>query len=96
MPESIDIHIKNIETKLQLLLKKYAVLEKENKRLYSENEILKSSENKHIEEISVLQQQLNILKSSVGKLEGTDKKNFEKSINGYIKSIEKCIAMLNN
>lgn len=96
MPESIDIHIKNIHAKLQLLLKKYALVEKENIRLSKENEIFKSNETKYLEQINILDQQVNILKASSGKLEGADKKNFEKSINGYIKSIEKCIAMLNN
>jgi hypothetical protein len=96
MPESIDIHIKNIQDKLQLLLKKYAVLEKENIRLSKENEIFKSNESTYQARINLLDQQVNILKASCGKLEGADKKHFEKSINGYIKSIEKCIAILNN
>lgn len=96
MPESIDIHIRNIQTKLQLLLKKYALVERENSRLSKENEIFKSNEAKYLEQINILDQQVNILKASSGTLEGADKKNFEKSINGYIKSIEKCIVMLNN
>jgi hypothetical protein len=96
MPESIDFHINNIQTKLQLLLKKYALLEKENGKLLKENETYQANEKKQLEQISLLDQQINILKASAGKLEGTDKKNFEKNINGYIKSIEKCIGMLNN
>lgn len=96
MPESIDFHINNIQTKLQLLLKKYALLEKENGRLSKENETYQANEKKQLEQISLLDQQINILKASAGRLEGTDKKNFEKNINGYIKSIEKCIGMLNN
>jgi hypothetical protein len=96
MPESIDIHIKNIQDKLQLLLKKYAVLEKENVRLSKENETFKSHESRYQAQINLLDQQVNILKASCGKLDGADKKYFEKSINGYIKSIEKCIAILNN
>jgi hypothetical protein len=96
MPESIDIHINNISSKLQSLLKKFSFLEKENHRLSNENETLKASELKNKEQIVLLEQQVNILKASAGKLEGDEKKNFEKSINGYIKSIEKCIGMLNN
>lgn len=96
MPESIDVHINNISSKLQSLLKKFSFLEKENHRLSNENETLKASELKNKEQIVLLEQQVNILKASAGKLEGDEKKNFEKSINGYIKSIEKCIGMLNN
>jgi hypothetical protein len=96
MPESIDIHINNIQAKLQLLLKKYAASEKENARLLKENQALQTVEKKQAEQIYLLEQQVNILKASAGTLEGIDKKNFEKNINGYIRSIEKCIGMLNN
>ena len=96
MPESIDVHIKKIQTKLQLLLKQYALLQKENNRLIKENETYKSNEKKFTNQINLLDQQVNILKTSCGKLDGTEKKEFEKSINGYIRSIDKCIGMLNN
>ena len=39
--------------------------------------------------------QLNILKASAGKLEGNEKSAFEKTINKYIRSIDKCIGLLN-
>ena len=96
MPETIDIHIKNIQSKLQLLLKKYATVEKENIKLTKENESYKSYEKNLIEKLNLLEQQVNILKASAGELEGKEKSAFEKSINKYIKSIEKCIGMLNN
>ncbi len=96
MPESIEIHINNIQSKLQILLKKHDALEKKNAGLIKENESFKSNEKKLLEKLNLLEQQVNILKASSGKLEGTEKSDFEKSINGYIKSIEKCIGMLNN
>lgn len=96
MPETIDIHIKNIQSKLQLLLKKHAALKKENAVLIKEKESYKSNERQLIEKLILLEQQVNILKASAGKLDGKEKSAFEKSINGYIKSIDKCIGMLNN
>lgn len=96
MPDSIDLHINNIFSKLQQLLKKHAALEKENIRLSKENHALQENEINYKEQIFQMQQQLNILKASTGKLEGEEKKNFEKSINGYIRSIERCMAMINN
>lgn len=96
MPESIDIHIKNIQSKLQLLLKKHAAAEKENDRLIKENQSYKINEKVLSEKLSLLEQQVGILKASAGKLEGKEKVSFEKSINCYIKSIDKCIGMLNN
>ena len=96
MPETIDIHIKNIQSGLQLLLKKYAALQKENASLIKENEAYKFNEKDLTDRLNLLEQQVNILKASTGKLEGKEKSVFEKSINGYIRSIEKCIGMLNN
>lgn len=95
MPDTIDIHIKNLQSKLQLLLKKHALLQKENNQLKKENQDYHSKESELIEKKEELQQQVYILKTSVGKLEGKEKENFEKTINGYIRSIDKCITMLN-
>ena len=95
MPDSIDHHIKSIQPKLQLLLKKYALLENENFHIKNENENFKSREKEFIAKIETLEQQVNILKASTGKLEGNEKINFEKDVSQYIKSLDKCIAMLN-
>lgn len=95
MPDTIDIHIKNLQSKLQLLLKKHAMLQKENDQLKKENQDYQSKENELIEKKEELQQQVYILKTSLGQLEGKEKENFEKNINGYIRSIDKCITMLN-
>jgi hypothetical protein len=95
MPDSIDIHVRNIQLKLQLLLKKQALLLKENEQLKKENRGFQSSEKTWTEKTEQLQQQVNILKTSAGKMEGKEKANFEKNINRYIRSIDKCIGMLN-
>lgn len=95
MPDSIELHIKNLQTKLQLLLKKHALLIKENHRLEKENEAYQSNEKNLVEKTEQLQLQINILKTSAGNLEGEEKSRFEKSINRYIRSIDKCIDMLN-
>lgn len=95
MPDSIELHIKNIQSKLQLLLKNHALLSKENNQLKKENESYQSKENALIEKAEQLQMQVNILKTSAGQMEGKEKIDFEKSINRYIRSIDKCINMLN-
>lgn len=95
MPDNIDVHIKNLQSKLHLLLKKHALLSKENDQLKRENENYQSKEKESTERKMQLEQQVNILKTSAGQLEGNEKINFEKSINSYIKSIDKCITMLN-
>lgn len=95
MPDNIDTHIKSLQSKLQLLLKKHALLSKANDQLKKENQNYQSREKELIERRVQLEQQVNILKTSAGQLEGNEKINFEKSINSYIRSIDKCITMLN-
>lgn len=95
MPDNIDAHIKNLHSKLQLLLKKHALLIKESGQLKRENEKHQSREKELNEENEQLRMQIAILKTSTGKLEGKEKSDFEKSINQYIRSIDKCITMLN-
>jgi len=92
----IEEHINSINTKLQLLLKKYAALQKENSLLSKEIETRRKNEKDYLEKITSLEIQTGILKSSAGKLNDKEKHDFEKKINNYIKDIDKCIAMLNN
>ena len=95
MPDSIDLHIKSIQPKLQLLFKKYALLGKENLQIKNENENFKLREKELVTKIETLEQQVNILKASAGKLEGDERVRFEKNINQYIRNLDKCIAILN-
>ena len=95
MPDSIDLHIKSIQPKLQLLLKKFSLLVKENLQVKNENENYKLREKELVAKIETLEQQVNILKASAGTLEGDERVRFEKNINQYIRNIDKCIAMLN-
>ena len=54
MADSTEIHIKNIQAKLQLLLKKYAAAVKENSRLTRENSAFQKNEKLHEEKIEQL------------------------------------------
>lgn len=87
-------HLKRIQDKLQQLLKQYAAVQKENSRL--KDELLSAQEKisgqqKNVDE---LKQQVSILKVSAGEMNEADKKEFEKRINGYLKEIDRCIALL--
>lgn len=95
MSEKLVDHIKNLQTKQQLLLKKYALLLKENDQLKKKNQDYQFNEKMIIEKNEQLRQQVNILKTSTGQLEGKEKSDFEKNINRYIRSIDKCIDVLN-
>ena len=93
---TIEEHINYINTKLQLLLKKYAALQKENSILNNEIEICRKNEKDYLQKINFLEMQTGILKASAGKLNNKEKQDFEKKINQYIKDLDKCMSMLNN
>ena len=87
-------HLKRIQDKLQQLLKQYAALQKENSRLIQE---LASAQQKlaaYQKNTDELKQQVSVLKLSNGEMNEADKKEFEKRINGYLKEIDRCIALL--
>lgn len=86
--------LKRIQAKLQQLLKQYAVLQKENGWLKDELDSAKKDVSTHQETLSNLKQQVDVLKYSNGEMSESDKKEFEKRINFYIKEIDRCIVML--
>ncbi len=87
-------HLKRIQDKLQLLLKQFTVLQKENSRLKDEIHSAQEKLNGQQKNVDELKQQVSVLKLSAGEMSEGDKKEFEKRINGYLKEIDRCIAML--
>ncbi len=94
--QKAEQHINSINTKLQELLKKHYALVKESEqqqktiqKLMHENELREGK-------INMLEQQQHILRSAAGKMDESDKKEFEQIINKYIREIDKCINLLND
>jgi hypothetical protein len=90
----LDNHIKRINDKLQLLLRKYQSLQKDNERQSLLIEDLKQAKEKANQQIIILQEQVSVLKAVAGQMNEADKKTFEKNINQYIREIDKCIGIL--
>ncbi len=90
----LEENIKRINHKLQLLLKEYQLLQKENGQLKNEVKEYKKEQENNLQRITVFEQQAGILKSAAGKMNEPDKKLFEKHINYYIREIDKCIGLL--
>jgi septal ring factor EnvC (AmiA/AmiB activator) len=90
----LELKIKDIQNKLQQLLKLHAALEKDNLRL--QKELTKSTEQfTHQQQvIDTLKQQVEISRISSGSWNEQDKKEFEKRINSYIREIDQCITLL--
>jgi hypothetical protein len=93
---TIEEHITLLHAKLQLLLKKYAALQKENLQLNSEIEDFRKNQAAALQRINTLELQTDILKTSAGQLTDQEKLDFERRINQYIKDLDKCITILNN
>jgi len=95
MADNIENHIINLQAKLQLLLKKHALLNKEIEQFRKENADVTNKIKILHEKNQQLEMQVAILKTSAGQLEGKEKIDFEKTINRYIRSLDKCIGVLN-
>ncbi len=87
-------HLELIKEKLQKLLKQHVAVMKENSKLRKELEFALLKIEVQQKTADELKQQVSVLKVSAGEMSEADKKEFEKRINGYLKEIDKCIAML--
>jgi cell division septum initiation protein DivIVA len=91
---SPEEQIQQVHQKLQLLLKQYHALQRENRQLKDAMGALETKAAQDAQLIETLKQQTEMLKVSGGVMDETAKKNFEKRINQYIKEIDRCIALL--
>lgn len=90
----IEVQLKRIQDKLQQVLKDHSALQKENLRLKEELDKNRTQSFVNQQTIEDLKQQVDVLKISSGDWDQSDKKEFEKRINSYIKEIDRCIALL--
>ena len=86
--------IGQIRLKVQGLIKKQGTLEKENEKLRAELDRKIRLEQELKEKVMQMEEQVNVMKVSSGKMDDASKKAFEKQLNQYIKEIDRCIAML--
>ena len=91
----LDLHIKNIQEKLQLLLKQQQLLQKENDKLKKELEKANQSNTEKEQNLQTLHQQIDVLKMGSGNLDEIEKAALGKRIDTYLKEIDKCLALLN-
>ena len=87
-------HLKRIQDKLQQLLKQYTTVQKENNKLKEQLVSVNQKTTAQQKNVDELKQQVSILKLNAGEMSETDKKEFEKRINSYVKEIDRCIALL--
>ena len=81
---SQDDQYKRIRTKVQLLLKRLQLLQKENDKLKAGIREYESAQASKNEEIRILQLRTEALKATKTKLTDEEKKSLEKKINQYV------------
>ena len=91
----LDLQIKSIQDKLQQLLKQQALLQKENQKLKKDLERSVSESSEKEQSLQAIRQQVDVLKLGSGKLDDAEKNALGKRIDGYLKEIDKCLALLN-
>ena len=77
----LEQNIKRINDKLHQLLKNYNLSKKDNEQQGKLIAALQQEKEKDAQQITMLKEQVNILKDAAGQMNETDKKDFEKNIN---------------
>lgn len=90
----LDDQIKIFQEKLQVMLKKFVVIQKENSNLKQEMEKCKMSLAEKEIQVEALQQKVDILHLTATSMDETSRKELIKRIQTYIDDIEKCIQSL--
>lgn len=92
----LDVQIKSIQEKLQQLLRQQSVLQRENQKLRKDLERAQAESADREQSLHAAQQQLDALKLGAGgMLNEAEKAALGKRIDGYLKEIDKCLALLN-
>lgn len=91
----MEENIHQIKAKVQLLIKQFQQLKKENSKLKIE---LGESKNKlqlQEETITLLKNEMDASKLNINQLTKQDKASLEKRIDAYIKEVNTCLTLLN-
>ncbi len=91
----LDVHIKRLQDKLQLLLKQMGTLQRENAKLIRDLERSIQVTDEKEQALQALKQQVDVLKLGSGGLDLSEKEALGKRIDIYLKEIDKCMALLN-
>lgn len=94
--EGVELRVKRIQEKLQLLLRQRDLLLKENGRLKEELSQLRREQEDQTLKLDQFQQQVEILKVTKTVMSEEEKRGLEKKLGQYIREIDRCITMLGN
>lgn len=92
----LDIQLKSIQDKLQLLMKQYQALQKENQQLKSDLAEQAEMLEQRAAEVHALNQQLDGAQIGAQSGNAEQREELQKRIDTYLKEIEKCLSLLND
>jgi len=92
--EGIELRVRRIQEKLQLLLRQRDLLLKENGKLKEELRQREKEQGDQLQKRDQLQQQVEILKVTQTAMSEEEKRALEKKLGQYIREIDRCITML--
>ena len=92
--EGIELRVRRIQEKLQLLLRQRDLLLKENGKLKEELRQLQQDQQDQNTKFEQLQQQVEILKATKTAMGEGEKRALEKRLGQYIREIDRCITLL--
>lgn len=90
----LNQHMIELQEKLQTLLKAYRQIQKENRRLEKELSSIHAFQESNNATLSLLEQKLAAARMSTGNWDPEEKLKLQKQIDGYLKEIDKCLALL--
>lgn len=90
----INTHINHLQEKLQLLIKEYKQLQKENNRLLKDIAAAKTEKETKLNQLNQLEQKVAAIQLTSGNWNDTEKASLQKKIDAYLKEIDKCLALL--
>ena len=93
--EQLDIQLKNLQQKIQLMLKQNQLLLKQNNAFQKENESLKAALAEKENVLKQMREQTDLLKLNSNALDDAEKKELRKRIDTYLAEIDKCLSLLN-
>ena len=90
----MEENLKRILDKAQQLQRLHKTMQQENERLRKSLTETTEKYNQAQAQIEQLRTQLDAMRLNAGELNVADKKEIEKKLNGYLKEIDRCIALL--
>ena len=93
--QSLHQQLKQVNEKLQQLLKQQHTIQKENIALKGTIKELRNSIQLKDQRLEEFDQQKMVKQINNGNLDDSEKKELEKKLSQYIREIDRCIAMLN-